>query len=225
MPVVPKKPLERIQFYEDHNTPWTTNATAIGTTAADVTALNTKTVAARAAYNAHTTAQQSAKAASQAYDNAVAAMSAAGAAIIKQIRSMGQSSADPNVYVLAEIPAPATPAPVGAPGTPSHFAVALGADGSLGLTWKCVNPAGCNGVVYQLWRRTGTTGPFSFIGGAGLREFTDSTIPAGTTQVVYQLQAVRSTGAGPWAQFIVNFGTGGAGLTVTAAQTPETIAA
>jgi len=51
----------------------------------------------------------------------------------------------------------------------------------------------------------------------------DATIPAGSSQVTYQMQAVRSTAAGPWAQFNVNFGTGaGAGAGAMSAAVVET---
>src|SRR5688500_16204746 len=107
MNVVPVKAIDRVQFYEDHIAGWTTNATAIGTTSAAVTDLQTKTTAARNAYDAQQAAQQAAKDATLAFHNAVTAMSTAGAAIIKQVRAKAEVSADPNVYVLASIPAPA----------------------------------------------------------------------------------------------------------------------
>jgi hypothetical protein len=40
-------------------------------------------------------------------------------------------------------------------------------------------------------------------------------VPAGSSQVTYQIQAVRSTAVGPWAQFNVNFGAPGQAMSVT----------
>ena len=54
-------------------------------------------------------------------------------------------------------------------------------------------------------------GAFEYLGGAGEKKWTDSTLPAGATQITYQIQAVRSTAVGPWAQFNVNFGVGNNG--------------
>ncbi len=216
MSVVPGKAIDKVQFYETHITPWAANAVAIGTTAALVTDLTTKTTAARAAYGAQQSVQAAARAATLSLEAAVAAMGSAGAAIINQIRAKAASAGD-GVYALAQIPAPATPTPVGTPGTPTGFSASLGADGALGLKWKCVNPVGSVGTIYQVWRRingAGTGGAsvdFAYLGGSGMKRFTDSTVPAGSAAVTYQVQAVRSTAVGPWAQFNVNFGVSGGG--------------
>ena len=112
------------------------------------------------------------------------------------------------------------PEPVGPPGTPTSFKVELLADGSVKFKWKCANPPGATGTQYQVWRRIGTAGAFTFLGGTGMKQFTDPTIPAGSSQVTYQIQATRSTAIGPWAQFNVNFGTSSTGaMTATVVQT------
>src|SRR4051812_47235403 len=98
MGVVPDKQIERVQFYEDHIAPFTTNATAIGVTTAEVTDLGTKTSAARAAYDAQQAARQAAKAATEAFDNAARAMGVAGAALLKKVRAKAEQTGNPNVY-------------------------------------------------------------------------------------------------------------------------------
>lgn len=114
-----------------------------------------------------------------------------------------------------------TPGPVGPPGTPGEFRVTLSADGTLDLGWRCKNPRGCVGVMYQLYRRIGT-GEFTYIGGTGTRRFTDTTVPAGVTGVTYQIRAVRSTSMGPSAQFNVNFGVTPSGtLSASVEQSPK----
>ena len=226
MSVVPDKYIDRVQFYETHLTPWAANAVAIGTTAGLVTDLTTKTTAARAAYDAQQSVQAAAKAATLTLKTSVAAMGLAGAAIINQIRAKAASGGD-GVYALAQIPAPAVPAPVGRPGTPTGFEVALNGDGALGLKWKCANPAGSVGTIYQVWRRINGTGTpsasatFDYLGGSGTKSFNDATVPAGSAALTYQIQAVRSTATGPWAQFNVNLGmVGGAGGSMTASVEP-----
>lgn len=210
MAVVPDSKSAKISFYENHIDPWNTNATAIGTTTAAVTDLTTKTVAARDAFNAQQAAQDAAKAATLSLKMAIDAMETSGAAIIKQIRSKAATAGD-GVYTLAQIPAPATPSPRPAPGTPTDFTVELFQDGSLELKWKCANPAGASGTIYQVWRRVEAEGEFQYLGGSGARKYLDNTIPAGSSQVTYQIQAVRSTAIGAFAQFNVNFGTSSAG--------------
>src|SRR5689334_3796315 len=162
MSVVPSETVAKIQFFEDHNTPWSTNAVAIGTTTTEVTALATKTAAARAAYDAQQAAQNAAKDATLNLRLAVEAMALAGANIIKKVRAKAGTDGA-GVYALASLPAPATPSPVPAPGTPTDFTATLNPDGSLKLRWKCVNPAGGKGTIYQVSRRTGSTGAFTAI--------------------------------------------------------------
>jgi len=98
------------------------------------------------------------------------------------------------------------PAPKPAPGTPGQFRVELFADGTIEVGWKCQNPAGAGGTMYQIWRRIGASGEFTYLGGTGNKKWHDQTIPAGSSQVTYKIQAVRSTAAGAWVECNVNFG-------------------
>lgn len=218
MAVIPDSKVGKIEFCEAHLPPWTTNSVAIGTTAGAVTALGTLTTAARAAFTAQQIAQDAAKNATINLNLAVKAMNTAATDIIKSIKTKAATAGD-GVYSLASIPVPAAPSPVGPPGTPSDFAVELNQDGSIVLKWKCVNPSNAYGTIYQVWRRDTAAGQFEYVGGTGEKLFLDNTIPSGSSQVTYQIQAVRSTQSGPWAQFNVNFGVeGGATVTVQAAQ-------
>jgi predicted secreted protein len=89
-----------------------------------------------------------------------------------------------------------------------EFTVHLEENGTLTFKWKCNNPVGCTGVQYQVWRKIGM-GEFEYIGGCGSKLFIDNTVPAGSANITYQMQATRSTAVGPWAQFNVNFGVNG----------------
>lgn len=117
----------------------------------------------------------------------------------------------------------ATPSPVGELGQPNKFKATLSANGSLGLTWKNANPRSASGVVYQIWRRNSPAGEFEYLGGVGEKKFTDSTIPAGSSEITYQVQAVRSTSVGPWAEFTVRLGA--PGPTAVTESTPIKVAA
>ena len=107
----------------------------------------------------------------------------------------------------------AAPAPMPAPGTPTRFGITLSPLGSLELSWKCANPRGSTGTMYEVWRRIGG-GELTYLGGSGKKRFTDNTLPAGSSNVMYQVQAVRSTKRGECAQYNVNFGVGVAGSAV-----------
>ena len=221
MTTVPDTRRGKIEFYETHLAPWTMGAASIGLTPESVAALAALTAAARAAFDAAAAARQAAMAATQDFHNKVRAMHAgpgAGADMIAAIRNFAQATNNPNVYVLAQIPAPAKPrvTPPPPPGTPSQFRVGLLQNGALELTWKCNNPDGTVGTIYEIKRRIAPpaggspAGAFTFIGTTGVKSFTDETLPAGSgSQVTYQVTAVRSTSRGNPAQFTVNFGTGG----------------
>lgn len=225
MGVVPDTRLGKIEFYEAHalaGGPWATNAAAIGLTPAAVTALGTLTTQARAAFNAAEAARQAAKAATQNFYDKVRDMHngpGAGADMIQTIRTWAESKNDPNVYTLAQIPPPATPGTTPPPGTPFDFTVGLLQSGALELRWKCNNPSGTQGTVYEIKRRTGGSGPFGYVGSSGVKNFTDDTVVAGSPSVTYQITAVRSTRRGSPAQFTVNFGVGGPGLTIESVTT------
>jgi hypothetical protein len=109
---------------------------------------------------------------------------------------------------------------------PTAFKVTLNPDGSLELTFKCSNPAGAGGTIYQVSRKIGA-GAWQMIGGSGEKKFLDDTVPTGTASVSYRVQAVRSTQKGTANYFTVNFGVGGGGeMTATLAEPqPPRIAA
>jgi hypothetical protein len=60
--------------------------------------------------------------------------------------------------------------------------------------------------MYEVQRRLGGSGPFTYMGTVGEKRFVDDTLPAGTPSVEYQVTAVRSTRRGWPAHHIVNFG-------------------
>jgi hypothetical protein len=207
MPIVPKNPTAKVAFYASKTTGWASSAVAIGTTTSAVSDLTTKVSSAQTKIAAALAAKEAAKNAVADADLAVKDMAHAGAAIIQQIKAKAAVSG-PAIYILAQIPAPATPTPVPPPGTPTNFKAALNPDGSLKLTWKCPNPPSAPGTIYQLARRIGASGGFTPLTSVGTRSLTDSTVPSGTASVTYRITAVRSTTIGLAAEFIVNFGTG-----------------
>jgi len=220
MSIVPDSRLGKIEFYEAHalvGGPWAVNAAGIGLLPAAVTALGALTTQARAAFNAAEVARQAAKTATQNFYDKVRAMHSgpgAGQDLIDTIRVYAESKNDPNVYTLAQIPPPATPGVTPPPGTPFEFTVGLLQNGALELKWKCNNPSGTQGTVYEIKRRTGSTGPFNYVGPTGVKAFTDDTVTAGSPSVTYQITAIRSTQRGNPGQFTVSFGVGGPGLTI-----------
>ena len=212
--VLPKKVVDRIQWAENHVAPFNTNAVAIGITTTIATDFETKTEAARAALQARDAAEETLRNRNNDLRMAMLALGDAAGAIINTVHAKADMVGDA-VYSLASIPVPATPSPRPAPGAATDFKVELQADGSIDVTWKCDN-SGSGGTQYQVWRRVGEVGEFTFICGTGMRMFSDATIPAGSSQVTYQIRGTRPTGAGPWSQFNVNFGTSSPTIVQTA---------
>jgi hypothetical protein len=218
--ILPQGAVARLEFFETREAAWGADPAAIGTSAAAVADVAAKTAAARAALEAQALAHLQALAATQAFHDAVAAMTEAGAVVIKQVKTYAAGEGGEAVYPLAMLPAPARPSKLPPPGMPSDFRVTLRAGGSLLLTWRCKNPAGSSGTMYQVARRVGQAevGVFESVGVVGTKSFLDETLPAGAARVTYQVTAVRSTAAGAAARFEVNFGVsdaqGGAGTQV-----------
>ena len=225
MPVLPKSRVAEIEWAEERKTLWNTNSVAMGSSALTVTAWEALVDDARAKYQARNEKENAAKAATTDYNMAILAMVNATSDIIKQVKTKAALDGNDTAYSLAQIPVPAAPSPVGTPGTPTDFKVAVQGDGTVVLTWKCPQPAGASGTTYNVYRGPNPTGPWDFLGTAGQRKFIDTTFPAGTTHVTYQIRAIRSTAIGAYAQFNVNFGGGGGGAPLTASVTPVKLAA
>src|SRR5690242_15180589 len=124
MGLLPENHADRIAFFTSRGALWATNATAMGSSSTQVADGATKAMAATAALAAQLTAQNAAKAATQSLNDAMTALTNSGNIVIEQVRTKARSAGD-SVYPLANIPAPATPTPVGPPGTPEAFKVSL----------------------------------------------------------------------------------------------------
>ena len=205
MSLLPPGMKERIIWYEAHIAQFQANAVAIGSSVAETTTLAGKISAARDNLTTQQTAIQAAKTSTETLRTSVDAMMVAGSNLIQKVRTKAATDGD-GIYALAGIPAPSTPTPVGPPGMPYKFAATLLPDGSLEFTWKCDNPSGAGGTIYQIGRKTPSDADFVSIGGSGEKKFTDTTIPAGVASVTYWIRAIRSTAMGVANTFEVNFG-------------------
>jgi hypothetical protein len=217
MPVVSYKDLEAIQQFENWVPVWTTNAVAIGTTAAAVTAMDLRVKAARDGYTAQQAAKMAAKTATNSFHDNVEFMRAAGADIIRQIRTQAEVTNTPHVYNLAQVPPPAPPSPAPLPGQPTNFSVGLTGSGGILLTWKSTNSSPSTGAYFTVRRRLAGENAFTVAGGTGSKSFVDDTVPFGTNLVTYLVQGFKGQAAGPESeQLTVQFGVGGSGSTATA---------
>ncbi len=210
MSTVPKKISDRLAWYALRAPVWGLNAAQIGLEPTAATAFSEEVGDVQLKYQALQAARAAARAREVEFKSAYAAMSDRGGNFVRTIRAFAQTTALDQVYATAQIPPPKIPAPLPAPGKPYDAEVQLRAGGSLGLSWKCLNPADGAGVRYEI-RRTDGSGATVLLGSVGERRFTDTTLPAGSASVTYTITAVRSDKQGLANQFLVQFGTGGAG--------------
>lgn len=219
MALVPSKDLEALQFFENHYPTWLTNAALIGVSNAAVQSFKANVIATRTKYTTSQTARQTAKTATQAYQGSLSDIRNQGAALIQLIRGFAESTNNPGVWDLADLPRPAARERGPAPGKPKNIVATVEPTGALTLRWTCDNTEGerrATGVFYMVMRRFAGETNFSTLGGTGSRSFTDETLPFGTDSVTYLIQGVRGDQTGdPSDQFTVQFGVGGGGLTTS----------
>lgn len=218
MPIVPTTNIGKIEFYESHIGLWTSLPTQIGLLASDCTALAALIDQARKDYDEQKIALDAAKAATQRMNDSVRAMHTLGAADIAKIKAFAEATNNPNVYTLANLPAPTPGSAVPPPGQPTDLSVGLDATtGAIKLAWKVINPPGASGTSYIVRRKLPTQTQWQFVGVTGKKAFTDATFNAGPDSVQYTVQAQRSDSSGLVSNILqVNFGTpAGGGLSIT----------
>jgi len=136
MPVVPDKKLEQINFAQEHLAPWTANTVALGLTPGQVTAISEATEAADGSYRTARTLRQQAKAGTAQADLDIRFMNTLVGDAVKAIRLRAESTNDPKLYNLAQIPAPAAPTAALPPTKPDSLRAVIGTTGGLTIQWK-----------------------------------------------------------------------------------------
>ncbi len=232
MSIVPNSRAQSITWFTDRLALWQANAAQIGLEEAQVTSLTGLTQTASNSLQDANQQRAQSKAATLTFHTDTDAMRELGTSLVATIKAYAETTGDPSVYALAQIPEPAAPAPTPAPGTPYEFVTEILQTGALRVRFKCDNPGAqggtAGGVSYEVSRQDDGTGAFSFVLNAGEREFTDATIPGGLNTATYRITAFRSTQRGDAAEFNVRFGVGngvGGGVgqqtaTVTGDDTP-----
>lgn len=109
---------------------------------------------------------------------------------------------------------PGAPTAVAELGKPRNCSFTLEGTGALRLKWKCTNRR-ATGTVYLVSRQiqqlagertSGADAGMKLLGVSRKRWFVDQTVPAGASEMLYQVQAVRSTAVGVATLFNVSFG-------------------
>lgn len=207
MPILPDQINERIQWFEQRLPSWIAAPATIGLTAAQCTALDNATKAARAAYTAAQVARIAAKNATIGQGNSVRGMTTLGSDTLRFIKAFAEASANPNaVYQAASVPPPAPPTPPGPPVPPTDVTGDPNADGTVTVKWK-------GSTAYQtfftVWRRVGNSTQWTQVGSVATKSFLDDSVPAGSPSVTYVIRSQRNTQVSPASdEAVVNFGGG-----------------
>ena len=201
--VVPKTQDGLLDWYAQHQPKWEASAAAIGISLAQATALKALVDAATAKRASRNDARQTSKTATQSFNQSLSDLGSFGAALMATIRAFAEATDDPNVYDLADIPAPkpATPAPP--PVAPADFTADPNADGTITLRWK--------GLISQNGsfdiERSIDGGAWTFVTNVRAKTWKDEAVPMNTNMIAYRgwgrRDDVRSATA---AQTMVNFG-------------------
>src|SRR5690606_5835498 len=144
--------------------------------------------------------RSAAKAGTTGYYNATDAMRELGGAAINTIRAYAKTTGDDGVYEAAQIPPPDAPTPYPAPAAPSDLRTSLDKNGDVTVAWRITQPAHGASVFTVIWRRLNANGPFTIVGNTQDKAFTDTTVPVGTSEVAYQLQALAGGQSGPFSE-------------------------
>lgn len=213
MPILPRSINDMLNFAEVHADVFDEAFAQIGLSHEEAVRFKEAASQAKADHTAQMAAENVKLAATLAAHMSMTRLRAVASETLATIKAFAETQEEPlAVYAAAEIPRPSAGGPLAAPGKPFKFRTALLSDGEVTLAWACVHPKGSSGTMYEVRRRVGAAGGapqngrFELLGTVGTKTFTDSTIPAGATSVVYEVTAVRSTVRGEAAQFNVNFG-------------------
>jgi len=192
-PVLPASRLQIIEFFEAHLTPWGANLAAVGLTAQNLVDLGAAITAARTDYDALLPARLAAKAATQTHYNSTALLREVGSELIKTIKLFAETSNDPAVYNLAQIPPPSLATPTPPPAQPTGLKSQIDVNGDVELTWNATYGDGsfftvrrkmenATGVLDTDWTHAGTIQGSSLI---------DTKVPKGFAAAHYQVTARR----------------------------------
>ncbi|UYV11836.1 MAG: hypothetical protein NCW75_11065 [Phycisphaera sp.] len=194
-----------LDWVEQHIEPWTDNQAAIDLSVAQVAAITQLATTAREKLTAAGAARQAAKNATQEWYAAADQMKQLSSDLIIDIKAYARGDGGEQVYTLAQINPKDPPGEAPPPAVPSDMRTSLTNEGFVAMTWKGKGPTGTR---YHVRRRLPSESAFAFLGDTSDKNFTDETVPQGTTRVDYQIVAVHTDKSVPGEPFFVQFGAG-----------------
>jgi len=200
MSILPPSRIARVEFAESHLEPWSEHWEAIGLSEDALSLLASRTVAARALYQAMLEAHNASKSATAAFYQACKDVTETTADALKTIKAFAATTNNPGVYSLAVITPPKSPGRRGGqpPITPTGVSASLLPSGAIRVAWKGRLSVAGGGVAFSVWRRMNTPGdPFTQLATInGGTSFIDESLPVGASGhagqgVFYAIKAHR----------------------------------
>lgn len=196
---MPSSPIRRADFAlwgQAHAENFVSVGPAVGLSVTEVQRFADAFARLQVAAVARDRAREAARAATAALKEAYAEAKLVTGATLRRVRLFAEDTNNPQVYQLARIAAPASPAPAPPPGTPTGFALKLENTGAVTISFRCKNPPGTTGTSYIVRRKLPGQRGFSIVGATGKKRFTDTTLPAGVASAEYTVQGLRSGSLG-----------------------------
>lgn len=192
-----------IAFARQHYTVWNggqAGPPVIGLSSIQLQETSDAVDAAEAAYTAALAARDASKAATEAKDIAMAALQAVIGADIDTIDAFAKATKDPNVWVLAQIPAPKDPSSREAPPAPAIGEIVLASGGVVRVPFTVTSGGGAQYLVQRRDTALDNASTDWFpVGTITEKTFDDQAIPFGLRQVQYRVRAQLSSGpASAW---------------------------
>jgi hypothetical protein len=209
---------DQLIWLENHATLWQSVEGDVGLAPAQVTQMKALVQEARGKYTDARNARDAAKYATTAQTTALRAARAQASDLVDTIKNFIANTANSEgLWAVAGLNPPAPRGTVPPPNAPTNLSASVDAYGNIVVKWKASQPQGASGTVYSITRAFNNAPTFTLIDVVGGKEFVDSTVPLGTTNVSYIIIAKRAgTSSVPSDRLTIQFGrTGvGSGLTI-----------
>lgn len=217
MAVLPNGRREKIEWFKERRTKLTTNAAAVGTTPAAVTALFVQVDKAATDSQAAEEARNTAKSATQKFYASSDDAFDTGREMIRTIKAFAEGQGDPAaVLALVDIQPDAPPTPAHAPPAPTNIRGSITTDGILTIQWDAVEAGPSAGVVFMINRKLTGDSEFRLIGATFSKTYIDTSFDPGAGITAYKVLAQRGSLTSPFSTtMLVDLGIDGSGFTMS----------
>lgn len=211
---MPNDRREIFTFASSRQADWGSNATALGLSTGQINSLKNAVDAVSTSDSSATQARNAAKTATQVLGQNYTALRRIVSEVVRTINTTAENKPTQAerdaIFNLANIQPPAPRRTNVPPNQPTNLTAGLETTtGAVLLKWKATQPSG---VVYSVYRNTGTGNTFTLAGVTGEKKFADNGLTGGSTRVSYFVVATKGTDQStPSDTLTVRFGNGGAG--------------